>query len=386
MAKALYLDNAATSHPKPGAVYDAVDRYHRELGAAVGRGAYAGAVEVQRTVDRCRQKAATILGAESPERIVFTFNGTDSLNLAIHGLLRAGDHVVTSVVEHNSVLRPLKAAQERLGVEVSYVDCDDTGRIEPARVRDALQDNTRLVAILHASNVTGTLQPIADIGAIAREAEALFLVDAAQSVGHVAIDLSKLSVDLLACPGHKGLLGPLGTGLLYIGSHVDRELRSTRQGGTGSNSEDDRQPESLPDKYESGNHNAPGLVGLEAGLSFLQDRGVDDVRRHEIALTEQFLDGVRELSGIEVHGDTGLENRVGVVSITHPEFEPHVLATLLDEHFGIQTRAGLHCAPKIHERLGTIAGGGTVRFSFGPFNTGDHIDAALTALREITGG
>ena len=386
MTSRIYLDNAATSFPKPGAVYDAVDRYNRELGAAVGRGAYAGAVEVQRTVDRCRQKVATILGAESPERIVFTFNGTDSLNLAIHGLLRDGDHVVTSVVEHNSVLRPLKAAQERLGVEVSYVDCDDTGRIEPARVREALRENTRLVTILHASNVTGTLQPIADIGAIAREAEALFLVDAAQSAGHVAIDLSKLSVDLLACPGHKGLLGPLGTGVLYIGPHVERELLSTRQGGTGSKSEDDRQPETLPDKYESGNHNAPGLVGLEAGLSYLQDRGVDEIRRHEIALTEQFLEGLRELSGVEIHGDTGLENRVGVVSITHPEFEPHVSATLLDEHFGIQTRAGLHCSPKIHERLGTIAGGGTVRFSFGPFNTADHIDAALTALREITGG
>lgn len=380
----IYLDNAATSFPKPEMVCDAVDRYNRELGAAVGRGAYAGAVEVKRTVDRCRQKTAALLGAESPERIVFTFHGTDSLNLAIHGLLRQGDHVVTSVVEHNSVLRPLRELRERVGIEVTYIDCDDAGRIEPADVKKAIRPQTRLVAIIHASNVTGTLQPVGDIGEIARNAGALFLVDAAQSAGHVRVDVSSFPVDLLACPGHKGLLGPLGTGLLYVAPGVEDELHSFRQGGTGSQSEDDRQPTSLPDKFESGNHNAPGLVGLEAGLSFLQERTVAEIRRHELELTERFLEGLRDLPSFRVYGETESDNRVGVVSIAHPDFEPQVLAALLDEHFDIQTRAGLHCAPKIHERLGTLAGGGTVRFSFGPFNTAEHVDAALSAMRELS--
>jgi selenocysteine lyase/cysteine desulfurase len=447
----IYLDNAATSFPKPETVYDAVDRYNRELGAAVGRGAYGAAVEVQRTVDRCRQKAAQLFGVKDPRRIVFTFNGTDSLNLAIHGLLRPGDHVVTTVVEHNSVLRPLRAFQTEGGdrrseigqsdsqlstinsqpstthhsLLTTYVDCDDTGRVDPKDIQAAIRPETRLVAVIHASNVTGVLQPIAEIGEIARKAGAVFLVDAAQSAGHVPIDVSSFPVDLLACPGHKGLLGPLGTGILYVREGIEEQLRSTRQGGTGSQSENDSQPSSLPDKYESGNHNAPGLVGLEAGLTYLLDRGVTDVHAHELELTGRLLEGLRGVPGLRIHGPQSFSRdsevlrrgarlrrpidaallsedcesrlndgparspapteRVGVVSVSHPDFEPQVLSALLDEHFGIQTRAGLHCAPRIHERLGTLAGGGTVRFSVGPFNTADDIDAAVAALREITG-
>ena len=385
MTERIYLDNAATSFPKPVAVYDAVDRYNRELGAAVGRGAYAGAVEVQRTVDRCRQKAGQLLGVHDPRRIVFTFNGTDSLNLAMHGLLRPGDHVVTTVVEHNSVLRPLRALQDERKIEVSYVDCDQTGRVDPHDVRAAIRPATRLVAVIHASNVTGVIQPIAEIGEIARKADAVFLVDAAQSAGHVPIDVSSFPVDLLACPGHKGMLGPLGTGVLYVREGIEEQLRSTRQGGTGSHSENDSQPLTLPDKYESGNHNAPGLVGLEAGLSYLLQRGVADVHVHEMELTSRLLEGLRDVQGLRIHGPLGTEDRLGVVSVSHPDFDPQVLSALLDEHFGIQTRAGLHCAPRIHERLGTLEHGGTVRFSVGPFNTTADVDAAVTALREITG-
>jgi cysteine desulfurase / selenocysteine lyase len=408
----IYLDNAATSFPKPETVYAAVDRYQRELGAAVGRGAYATSVEVQRTVDRCRQKAAQVFGVKDPRRIVFTFNGTDSLNLAIHGLLRPGDHVVTTVVEHNSVLRPLRELQvaelarvqtrdvessEFLriplpGISVTYVDCDDTGRVDPKDVQAAIRPETRLVAVIHASNVTGVVQPIAEIGEIVRKAGAVFLVDAAQSAGHVPVDVSAFPVDLLACPGHKGLLGPLGTGILYVREGIEEQLRSTRQGGTGSQSESDSQPASLPDKYESGNHNAPGLFGLEAGLTYLLERGVEDVRVHELELTGRLLEGFGDVPGLRIHGPSNgparspaPTERVGVVSVSHPDFEPQVLAALLDEHFGVQTRAGLHCAPRIHERLGTLAHGGTARFSIGPFNTADDIDAAVTALREITG-
>lgn len=380
----IYLDNAATSFPKPPGVYDAVDDYNRRLGAAVGRSAYGEALEVQSTVDRCRKLAAEFLGAESRERIVFTYNGTDSLNLALYGLLRAGDHVVTSVVEHNSVLRPLRHLQGR-GVEVTYVEADDAGRISPDDVCQAVRRDTKLVAMIHASNVTGTIQPIDDIGQIARDAGALFLVDAAQSVGHLPIDVRNSPIDLLACPGHKGLLGPLGTGLLYVRPGVEEHLDSVRQGGTGSKSEDDHQPLSLPDKYESGNHNTPGLFGLEASLAFLKEQGLDSIHIHEQRLLKTLLEGLAKIDGVSVYGPNTAEGRVGVVSVAIDGYEPQVLAAILEENFGIQTRAGLHCAPGAHRAIGTFEAGGTVRLSTGPFSTQDQIEAAVAALGEVAG-
>ena len=379
----VYLDNAATSFPKPDEVYDAVDDYNRNVGVAVGRGAYHQAFETQGVIDRCRKRAAELFGAESLERIIFTFNGTDSLNLAIQGILRAGDHVVTSVVEHNSVLRPLRELGCRAGIETTHVAVDSTGRVDPADVRAALQPNTKLVVLIHVSNVTGAIQPIVDIGEITRAAGVLFLVDAAQSAGHLPIDLRNLPIDLLACPGHKGLLGPLGTGLLYIRPGVEDRLHSLRQGGTGSLSEDDRQPQKLPDKYESGNHNAPGLFGLEASLAWLQRRGLDSIRTHERELTGQFLEGLEAIDGLEIYGPSNTDQQLGVISVLMPGFEPQVLASILDESFGIQTRAGLHCAPGVHRAMGTFEMGGTVRLSVGPFTTPADIDAAVSALAEI---
>ncbi len=378
-----YLDNAATSFPKPDAVYDAIDQYNREVGAPVGRGSHQRAVEVQSVVKRCRSRVAELFGAESPDRIIFTFNGTDSLNLAIHGLVEPGDHVITSVVEHNSVLRPLRDLQDRCNVAVTYVDCDETGRIEPNDIKKALRPDTKLIALVHASNVTGTIQPIADVGEIARDSNAAFLVDAAQTAGHVPIDLQRLPIDLLALPGHKGLLGPLGTGVLSVRPGFEDSLISVRQGGTGSQSEDDRQPCVMPDKYESGNHNAPGLFGLDAGLGYLLDRGIESIQKHELELTGQLLDGLSSVDGVRIVGPTTCDERAGVVSIACDLFEPQILATILDENFGIQTRAGLHCAPLIHKRMGTFEAGGTVRFSIGPFNNADNIAAALDAVREI---
>ena len=230
----IYLDNAATSWPKPDSVYAAVDAYQRELGAAGGRGGYRSGVEADRLLARARQAVARLVAVESPRQIVFTSSGTDALHLAIDGLLRPGDHVVTTVCEHNSVLRPLRALRETADVSISYVRCDAQGFVSPDDVRAALRPNTRLVAVVHASNVTGAIQPIDEIGPIAREADAFFLVDAAQSLGHVPIDVSQIAVDLLAAPGHKGLLGPLGTGVLYIRPCVERELQPLRCGGTGS--------------------------------------------------------------------------------------------------------------------------------------------------------
>jgi selenocysteine lyase/cysteine desulfurase len=283
--------------------------------------------------------------------------------------------------------------QERIGVEVTVIAADTDSRVAPLAFREALRPNTKLVVLIHASNVTGTLQPIAEVGEITRQAGALFLVDAAQSAGHVPIDVRNLPLDLLACPGHKGLLGPLGTGLLYIRPGVEEQLHSFRQGGTGSNSEDDRQPSSLPDKYESGNHNAPGLFGLEASLAYLQERGVAAIASHERQLTEQLLAGLVGVPGLQLYGRSvdfksreahdSLERHVGVVSVGIGGYEPQVLATILDENFGVETRAGLHCAPGAHQTIGTFAAGGTVRLSVGPFTTPAEIDAAVAALREI---
>jgi cysteine desulfurase family protein len=379
----IYLDNAATSFPKPDAVNAAVDDYNRRIGAAVGRGAYRSAIEVEGIVNRCRKKIADLLGAEAPDRIVFTFNGTDSLNLAIHGLLRSGDHVVTSEVEHNSVLRPLRELHRKLKIEVTRVPANSEGKTNPADFRRALRPNTRLVALVHASNVTGAIQPITEVGEIARKAGVPYLVDAAQSAGHVPIDLKNLPIDLLACPGHKGLLGPLGTGVLYLRSGVEARLDSFRQGGTGTQSEEDVQPEALPDKYESGNHNAPGLAGLEAAAAWLAERGVAAIQEHERALTGQLLEGLARIRGVRVLGPSSTAGRVGVVSVALDEVEPQDAASILDQKFGIEVRAGLHCAPDAHRAIGRLERGGTVRFSVGPFTTAADISAALEAMSQM---
>ncbi|MGE3313970.1 MAG: aminotransferase class V-fold PLP-dependent enzyme [Planctomycetaceae bacterium] len=381
----IYLDNAATSFPKPAAVYDAVDRYNRQIGAAVGRGAYGEAMESQRVVDRCRKRAADLFGAADVNRVLFTFNGTDSLNLALHGLIDAGDRVVTSAIEHNSVLRPLRELKDRWNVEVTHVPAERDGRIDVARFREAIRPGTKVVSLIHASNVSGVLQPIAEVGELARRAGAVFVVDAAQTAGHVPIDMSALPIDVLCSPGHKGLLGPLGTGLVVLGRGMEERLRSFRQGGTGSVSEQEQQPSTLPDKYESGNHNAPGLFGLEAALAWIDEQGIDSLRQHERRLTERLIDGLSGNPAIVVHGSTDPDDRVGVVSFTIEGYEPQILASILDENFHVQTRAGLHCAPGAHRCLGTLESGGTVRLSVGPFTTEGEIDAAISAITEVAG-
>lgn len=381
----VYLDNAATSFPKPPAVYAAVDDYQQRIGAAVGRGAYREAVEAQRIVDRCRQLAAHQLGAEGPQRIVFTFNGTDGLNLALMGICGPGNHVITTEFEHNSVLRPLRWLQDHHEVEVTILRPNPQGLIEPADVRAQLRPTTRLVAVQHASNVTGIVQPVADICEIARQSNVLTLVDAAQTAGHWPIDLAQLPIDILACPGHKGLLGPLGTGLVYIRTGIGQQVRCYRLGGTGTQSEDDHQPEMMPERYEAGNHNGPGLAGLAAGLEFLQERTIVTVQRHEAELTGRLVDELRRLPGIRVYGHESDLPHVGVVSFTVDGFAPHEVASILDESFGVQSRAGLHCAPGVHRFLGTFATGGTIRFSVGPFTTLQDVESAISAVREVSG-
>jgi cysteine desulfurase/selenocysteine lyase len=379
----IYLDNAATSWPKPESVYRTVDNYLRNLGAPAGRSGYAEAVVVSQAVETARRKIAAMLGLTDPTHLIFTANGTDSLNLAIHGLLRAGDHVITSVVEHNSVLRPLRDLEDDGQITVTRVGCSSSGVVDPRDVRQAIRPATRLVALCHASNVTGAVQPVAEVGQIAREAGVLVLCDAAQTVGHMPLDMRRLHVDLLAASGHKGLLGPLGTGVLAIAPNAAHRLRSVRQGGTGTQSDDTRQPDELPGKFESGNLNVPGILGLGAAADFLRERGLSTIHDEGTALTARLLEGFRGVRGLCVRGPSTAEQRVPLVSITLDGYDPQEVALGLDAVYRIQVRPGLHCAPSMHRALNTDKTGGTVRFSLGAFTTQAQIDATVTAVAQI---
>jgi cysteine desulfurase/selenocysteine lyase len=379
----IYLDNSATSWPKPEAVYEAVDRFQREIGAPNGRSGYSHAQQSNRIVDRARRGVAALIGAKDPSQVVFGFNCTDVLNMAIRGIVRPGDHVVTTVCDHNSVLRPLRALSEDSDVEVTYVRCDRQGYFSPDDVRAAIRSETRLVAVNHASNVTGCIQPIDEIGRVVRESKAFYLVDAAQSLGHVPLDVRTFEVDLVAAPGHKGLLGPLGTGVLYIRPGVERELKPFRCGGTGTQSDEDRQPDVMPDKYEPGNHNLVGLAGLAAATDFLLAETVEAIHDHHTMLVTRLLNGFRQIETVRIHGPLSTTNRTSVVSITVDGYAPQELGAALEAAFGIQCRAGFQCAPRMHESLGTAAGGGTLRFSPGYATTIDEIDLAINALQEV---
>jgi cysteine desulfurase / selenocysteine lyase len=396
----IYLDNAATSWPKPEPVYAAVDRYSRDNGAPAGRSAYAQAGEVDAAIATARGRLARLIGATSSSQIIFTASGTDALNIAIHGLLRPGDHAICTAADHNSVLRPLRHLETHGQITVTRVPCDAAGRVNPDEIRRALRTNTRLVAMTHASNVTGAIQPAAEVGSIVHKHGAKFLVDAAQTAGHMPVSVDALHADLLAAPAHKGLLGPLGTGFLYIRPAVENELQSIRQGGTGTRSDDDRQPDSLPDKFEVGNHNVLGLIGLAAALEWLENRGVEKIQAHEQLLAARLFSGLRQIPGVTVFGPpktvgwvesakthhsapTESSTAVGVVSISIAGYDPQEAAAALDANFGVQVRAGLHCAPLMHQSLGTLTDGGTVRFSLGAFNTEDEIDAALSSVAKL---
>jgi cysteine desulfurase family protein len=379
----IYLDNAATSWPKPEAVYRAVDDYQRNHGAPAGRSTYREAAQTERLVQRARRRVAALIGCDDAKRIIFTLNGTDALNLAIHGLLKDGDHVITTVAEHNSVLRPLRQLEQAGRIEVTRVECGMDGVVDPDDLRSSLRPATRLLAITHASNVTGAIQPVADAAAIAKEAGARLLVDAAQTLGSYPVNVQKMGVDLLAAPGHKGLLGPLGTGILYVAPGVEDELASCRQGGTGTQSDHDWQPDSLPQKYESGNLNVPGVVGLAEGADFIQMRTVGAIREHEMTLVGQLMNSLAVLDGIEILGPAQRKRRVGVVSIRVHNFDPQEVAAMLDASHHIAVRSGLHCAPLMHRALGTDRQGGTVRLSVGPLNTSEQIAATVLALESV---
>lgn len=382
----IYLDNAATSFPKPEPVIAAVVDYMTQCGVAAGRGSSRRATELDGRIAACRGALARMWNAESPREILFTLNGTDSLNLAIHGVLRPGDHIVTTELEHNSVLRPLRMWEAERGVTITLVPPAADGRVNPQHVAAAVQKNTRLVAITHASNVTGVVQPIEEIGdSIRSRPDVLYLVDAAQTAGHRPIDVQQSRIDLLCCSGHKGLLGPLGTGVVSLRASRVPEVRSWRQGGTGSQSESLDQPTAAPDKYESGNPNAAGIVGLAAALDWIQSQRIDSLSKRAEDLATVLYQGLMANPRVRiVSPDPARISNVGVISFVLDGVDPRVAATLLDSHFGIEVRAGLHCAPLIHRSLGTLDSGGTIRASVGPFTQDADIDALLAALMMIT--
>ena len=377
----VYLDNAATSWPKPEEVYRAVDRFMRQVGATPGRGGHRREEEAQRIADETRQALAQLFHAPDPQGVVFTMNATQAINMALKGLLRPGDHVVTSSIEHNALWRPLKAL-ERTGVRVTAVPCAPDGTLDPAAVEAALRPETRLVAMLHASNVLGTILPVAEIGAVCRRHGVLFLVDAAQTAGALPIDMEAMGIDLVAFAGHKGLYGPHGTGGLVVRPGV--ELETWVEGGSGVESASETMPQALPARLEAGSHNAAGIAGLLEGARFVLAEGVERIRAHEMELTGLLLEGLREMPGTSILGPADLARRTAVVSVTVEGYSPDQLAAVLDQVFDVATRAGLHCAPQAHRTAGTLDCG-ALRFSPGYFNTAEDVRYALESLEQIIG-
>jgi len=379
--RGIYLDNAATSYPKPEAVYRAVDWCLREVGANAGRGGYRRALEADEIVYRARSALTRLFNVRDASRIVFTANATEALNLAIKGWLRPGDHVVSSSVEHNAVWRCLKTLERDLGVELAVVRCAPDGTLDPKAVEEALRPHTRLIVLTHASNVTGAILPVAEVGEIARRHGVPFLVDAAQTAGVLPLDVERDGIDFLAFTGHKGLFGPFGTGGLYLREGF--EPRPLKEGGTGSKSRLPYQPAVLPDRYEAGTLNVCGLAGLAAGVEFILDQGVEKIRKKEKALTAYALEILAGTEGVEVYGPRDAERQVGVISFNLAGVEGAEVAYVLDEVYGIMVRVGLHCAPLAHETIGTLERG-TVRVSLGYFNTFEELDCLGEALRAIS--
>ncbi len=375
----VYLDNAATSWPKPETVYQAVDHFMREIGATPGRGGHRREEEAQRIADETRAALAQLFNAPDPRGVAFTLNATQAINMALKGLLRPGDHALTSSIEHNATWRPLKALEKR-GVEVTAAPCAPDGTLNPAEVEAALRPNTRLVAMLHASNVLGTILPIAEVGEMAHRHGALLLVDAAQTAGAYPIDMQAMGIDLLAFAGHKGIYGPHGTGGLVMRPGV--EIETWVEGGSGFPSRPETMPQELPARLEAGTQNAAGIAGLLAGVRFVLDaeRGVEHIRAHEMVLVARLIEQLQAVPGLNILGPQGPQRRTAVVAITVEGYVPDQLAAVLNKVFGVATRAGLHCAPQAHSVAGTLEYG-ALRFSPGYFNTIEEIDYAVQSLQ-----
>jgi cysteine desulfurase family protein len=377
----LYFDNAATSWPKPEATIRTVEACLRETGGSPGRSGHSMSIDAGRVIFNAREAIAVLLGIDDPLRIVLTKNATEALNIAVVGLLKSGDHVITSSMEHNSVMRPLRA-MEANGVELTVLPCSTAGELDPGIIVPAIKKNTKAIFLTHASNVSGTIIPVADIGRIAREHGIVFCVDAAQTAGALPIDIGAMDIDLLAFTGHKSLFGPQGTGGLYVRRGLEQFISPLMRGGTGSRSGYEEQPDFMPDKFESGTPNTAGYVGLTAGIDFILSQGLNIINDREKRLTELFLQGIGVVDGVTIYGLKDASRRIAVVSFNIRGIDPAKAALELDERFGIMSRSGLHCAPSAHRTIGTFPTG-TIRFSFGWFNTEKEINQAVEAIRVL---
>lgn len=377
----IYFDNGSTSWPKAPKVAEAMADLLTHGAFNINRGNYEGAYEVEATVLDTREQLARLFHAKDSRSVIFTPGITYSLNYFIKGFLQSGDHVLVSGMEHNAVMRPLKQ-MEAIGVTYDVVRTEMDGTIQPEDVERAIKNNTKAIIMLHASNVCGTIVPIKAIGEICRRHHLFFVVDTAQSAGTIPVDMQGCNVDFLAFTGHKGFLGPQGIGGFLISEELNDQMKPYIAGGTGSQSDVLLMPESLPDKYESGTMNLPGIIGLHAALSYIEETGIETIHRKKMELTQYFLENVKEFSNIRVVGKKGMKDRVAVVSLDFVQEDNAVVAFELEQYYGIMTRVGLHCAPIAHRTLQTYPQG-TVRFAFSASNTRDEIDQCIEGFREI---
>ena len=380
----IYFDNPATSWPKPPCMIEAMIDFNNNIGANPGRSAHRLSIEAARVLFNTRDSIASLLGAKDPDTIVFTRNATEGLNIVIHGLLKPGDHVITTSMEHNSVMRPLRS-KEKEGVELTIIKCSSEGEVDPEDISRAIKKNTTLIISTHASNVAGTIMPIDEIGHIARSRDIVYCVDGAQTVGNVAFNIKEQPIDILVFTGHKSLYGPQGTGGIYIRKGIEGRIKPLEQGGTGSRSEYEEHPDFMPDRFESGTPNTIGIAGLGASVRHVSALGIDNIRKKELHLTGLFLDGIASIEGIKVYGVKDINKKIAVVSFSIEGMTPSDISYILDREFNIMSRPGLHCAPSAHRTMGSFPEG-TVRFGFGIFNTEEEIKIAIEAIEKIASG
>ncbi|MGD8536580.1 MAG: aminotransferase class V-fold PLP-dependent enzyme [Candidatus Aminicenantes bacterium] len=382
MDKLIFLDNGATSFPKPDEVYSFMDSFYRTSGVNPGRSGYDLCMETGELVEDARKRMTEFFNGKDPDRLCFSYNSTDALNLIINGLLKEGDHALTTTLEHNSVLRPLYHLRKYNGVEVDYIPFDSKGFIDPDDFLKKFKKNTKLVIVNHASNVIGTIQPLKEIGKHCRERRIPFAIDASQSAGKIPIDIEEMNVDVIAFTGHKSLLGPTGIGGLYVREGI--EIRHTRAGGTGVRSAVRTHLDEYPYRLEYGTLNVLGVAGLYAGLEWIEKKGLDIIHTHEMRLTTLLRDGLKNTEGVTLYCQGDLTNHISIFPFNVDGLEALNTSTMLDVDYNIASRSGLHCAPLVHEQLGTDKIHGAVRFGIGPFNTEEEIETAIKAVKEIS--
>ncbi|MCJ7497796.1 MAG: aminotransferase class V-fold PLP-dependent enzyme [candidate division Zixibacteria bacterium] len=382
MEKLIYLDSGATTFPKPEEVYVAMDQFYRNYGVNPGRSGYDLCMVAGSIIEDTRKLLNEFFNGTDPNRLIFASNATDALNLAIYGLLKEGDHAITSNLEHNSVLRPLFHLYRYIGIEVDYVPFDSNGFVDPADFVRRFKKNTKLVAINHCSNVIGTVQPVKEIGQLCRERGIILLVDTAQSAGKIPINMARMSIDIVVFAGHKSLMGPMGIGGLYVREGV--EVRHTRAGGTGVRSAVRTHLDEYPYRLEYGTPNLPGIAGLNAGVKWLLKQGMSNIHEREMQLLRMLRDGLQEIDGVTLYCQDNLANHIGILTFNVDGLEAQDTGTMLDVDYNIASRTGLHCAPLVHKQLGTDKIHGSVRFGIGPFNTVEDIESTIRAVGDIT--